>query len=415
MTIRLPEQEKAIDYMLVYLLAAISGMPFFNGDVPMIGVFGFAFLIFLLRKEGFHRFYFFILFAFLILVCLHSLRFNHFPRNTYIGLIVKISVGFCVLAVVKQNFTKYYVDIIVFFSIVSFFFFIPLSISSGFDSIFNAIGLSSPFEPGGSVKSLIFYQLNLGRPGGLYRNCGPFWEPAAFGGYLLIALMFNLARTNSLKERKSVILIITLISTLSTTVFLLLAVLIFFYFFVNQTLAVKLITVPVLAGLFIYAFVSLPFLNEKIEEELERGDMKAEMMKSDQVGHTRLSSAIWDYNDFMKYPIIGRGIFGQTFYNSTDLKTRHNGLTKQIAQWGIIGSLIYFITMFYSFQKLVRYSSLHSFLSVVFFFLILGMGVAEGYFDKPFFWGLIFLHIYLTQSSIPEEMIEEDQKTVSYA
>ncbi len=413
MTIHLPEQNKAIDYLLVYLLAAISGMPFFNGDIPMIGVFGFAFLIFLIRKEGFHWYFFFILFSFLILVCLHSLRFNHFPRNTYIGLIVKISVGFIVLAIVKEKFTSYFVDIIVFFSIASFFFFIPLFISSSFDTIFSAIGIPAPFEPGSSVKSLILYQLNLSRPGGMYRNCGPFWEPAAFGGYLLIALMFNLARTNSLKDRKSVILIITLLSTLSTTVFLLLAVLIFFYFFLNQTLLVKLITVPVMLIAFVYAYNTLPFIGEKIDEEISRGDMKDMMTDSDQVGHTRLSSAIWDYYDFVKYPILGRGIFTQTFYNPTDVKTRHNGLTKQIAQWGIIGSLIYFGAMFLSFKRVVQYSYLHSFLSVVFFVLILGMGVAEGYFDKPFFWGLIFLSLYANYSQTEE--VFDDQKTISYA
>ena len=414
MTIQLPEQDKAIDYLLVYLLAAISGMPFYNGDIPMIGVLGFAFLIFLLRREGFNGYFFFILFSFLILVCLHSLRFNYFPRNTYIGLIVKISVGFFVLAIVKQKFATYFVDIIVFFSLASFFFFIPLFISSGFDNIFNAIGVTSPFEPGGSVKSLIIYQLNLDRPGGMYRNCGPFWEPAAFGGYLLIALMFNLARTNSLKDRKSVILIITAISTLSTTVFLLLAVLIFFYFFLNQTLLVKIVTVPILLGAFAYAYVALPFIGEKIDEEISRGDMKDMMTDSDQVGHTRLSSAIWDYDDFIKYPILGRGIFEQTFYNPLDVKTRHNGLTKQIAQWGIIGSLIYFGAMFFSFKQVVRYSDLHSFLSIIFFILILGMGVAEGYFDKPFFWGLVFLSQYVADMRSGEELID-DKKTVSYA
>ena len=137
------------------------------------------------------------------------------------------------------------------------------------------------------------------------------------------------------------------------------------------------------------------------------------MTDSDQVGHTRLSSAIWDYYDFVKYPILGRGIFTQTFYNPTDVKTRHNGLTKQIAQWGIIGSLIYFGAMFLSFKRVVQYSYLHSFLSVVFFVLILGMGVAEGYFDKPFFWGLIFLSLYANYSQTEE--VFDDQKTISYA
>lgn len=413
MTINLHKKSN-IDYLLVYLLAAVSGMPFFGGDLPIIGAFGVAFLVFLLRKDGFHRFYFFILFAFLILLLLHSLRENYFPQNTYIGFAVKLSLGYLVIATVKQDFMKYFVNIIVFLSVISFFFFLPLLISSSFDNIFKAIGVFPPFEPS-SLKSLIVYQLNLDRPGGLYRNCGPFWEPAAFGGYLLIALMFNMAEKGNLKGRKNTILIITLISTLSTTIFILLSVLIFFYFFFSQKFIVKLITVPVILAMFYTAFVQLPFLKEKMMIEWRKGDMSYEMRKSDQVGHTRLSSGIADYYDFIEYPVIGRGIFPTSYFDVRDTKTRHNGLTKQIAQFGIIGIFLYFIPVFLSFKRLVLFSNLKNALGLVFFALILGMGIAEGYFDKAFFWGLVFLHLIIIPQTFNTTEAEEFERRRTYA
>lgn len=409
MTIRLPEQEKAIDYGLVYLLAAISGMPFFNGDIPLLGVFGLAFLIFLLRREGFHGYFFYILFAFLVLVLIHSLRFNYFPKNTYIGLAVKLSVGYLVIALVKNNFTKYYVDIICFFAAVSFIFFIPLLISDSFDTIFNAIGVSPPFE-GGERKSLLFYQLNLDRPEGLYRNCGPFWEPAAFGGYLLLALMFNLSRNKGLGDRQSIILIVTLVSTFSTTVYLLLSILLFFYIVVRQTMLVKVIMVPIMVALFSFAFYQLTFLSEKIENEVEDGG-REDVIAQTGSGHTRYSSALADFEDIKKYPIVGRGMFELTFYDRSEVAVRHNGLTTFISRFGIIGSIIYFSAIFHTLLTLVRRSELNSFLSVIFFIEILGMGIAEAYFEKPYFWGLVFLHLVVRAPVEEPVAIEEMNKT----
>lgn len=399
-----------IDYLLVYLLAAVSGMPFFEGDVPVIGAFGITFLVFVLRKDSFHRSYFFFLFAFLILLLLHSLRENYFPQNTYIGFVVKLTLGYLVVATVNKDFTKYYINILVFLSIASFFFFLPLLVSTSFDDIFNSIGVLPPFEPG-TRKSLILYQLNLQRPDGLYRNCGPFWEPAAFGGFLLVALMFNMAETGKLKGKKNMILIITAISTLSTTIFILLAILIFFYFFVSQKFLVKLITVPIVLTMFVVAFVQLSFLKEKMMIEWRKGDMSYEMRKSDQVGHTRLSSGIADYYDFMEYPLLGRGIFPTSYFDVRDTKTRHNGLTKQIAQFGFLGIFLYFIPVFLSLNRLVLFSNLKNALGIVFFIIVLGMGISEGYFDKSFFWGLLFLHlVMLPQSSGPGETIAQNQR-----
>lgn len=408
------KRKENIDYGLVFLLAAVSGMPFFNGDLPLMGLFVVSLLVFLLRKDGFHRYYFFILFAFVILALFHSIRENYFPQNTYIGLIVKISSAYFIITTVNQNFRKLYVNIIVFFSLISYLFFLPLLISPALDGILNSIAIVPPFEPYES-KSLFFYHLNLNRPEGLYRNCGPFWEPAAFGGYLLIALMFNMAERGNLKGRKSVILIITLISTLSTTIFILLAVLFFFYFFFSQKFIVKLFTVPIILTLFTIGFVQLPFLQEKIMFEWQRGDLTYEMRNNVQIGHTRLSSAIADFKDLQKYPLIGTGLFSPSYYDYREVKTRHNGLTKQIAQFGLIGMLIYFYSIFRSFNRLAKYSDLKNGLGPVFFALILGMGIAEVYFDKTFFWSLVFLHLIILPQTFDNVDTTEPERKSMYA
>ena len=160
------------DYMLMFLLLAVSGMPFFNGDIVIVGVFGIALFYFIVRKNGFHRVYFLILFFFLILVLLHSLRFNYFPQNTYLGLIFKMSIGYLVINLIGEKFIRYYVDVIVVLAVLSFFIFVPVFVSPTFGSIFKTIGVSSPFSSSGGESSLIFYHLNLDRVDGIYRNCG---------------------------------------------------------------------------------------------------------------------------------------------------------------------------------------------------------------------------------------------------
>ncbi len=413
MTLQVTKRE-ALDYTLVYLLVAISGMPLFDGDIPLLGVFGLAFLVFFLRREGFHRAFFAYIFAFIMILLLHSLEFDYLPLNTYLGFIIKMTVAYLIVAMLKQDFVDKYINIICFFAAISFVFAIPLILSPSFDSIFNSIGVSPPFSDA-TRKSLIVFQLNIDRASGIFRNCGPFWEPAAFGGYLLLALMFNMARTGKLGGRKNILLIVTLVSTFSTTVYLLLGILVFFHFFVNQSVVVKIMTVPIMAGMFLYAFLNIPFLNEKIMEEVDRGDMVVEMKYHVNRGHTRLSSGFADFNDIKEHPILGRGIFELSFYDPKDTKTRHNGLTKQIAQFGIVGSLLYFIPMFLGFSRLLKTSSLNNAMAGVFLLIIFGMGIAEGYFDKPFFWGLFFLHLVYSGTASKEPLSPETRQEEAYA
>lgn len=377
----------------MYLLLAVSGMPFFNGDIPLVGVFGFAFLVFFLRRTQLHRFYLFFLFAFLVLTLLHALRFNDLPTNTIVGFIIRLSIGYFVVATLKEKFAHYYVNLLYVIAIISLFFFALLVISPGLASTFNAISLK-PFFAAGERGTLILYHLNLEPVNGLFRNCGPFWEPAAYTCYLVVGLMFNLALTNSLSNKRSILFIITIITTFSTTAYVTLAILIFSYFLINQKAIVKIAIVPVMLAGFYFAFFQLDFLSDKIQEEIEMGDVNERIRAVNiTVGHSRLSSAIADFEDFKQYPVIGRGLYDLNFYDPTDLLPRHNGLTRHVAQLGIIGSFIYFISLYLSLKRLVQFSDLRNFLGLVFFFIILLLSISEVIFNLPFFWALTVLHI----------------------
>lgn len=62
------------------------------------------------------------------------------------------------------------------------------------------------------------------------RNAGPFWEPGAFQGYLLLAILFILNGKNIQAYKKSlVILVTTVITTMSTTGYILLAIIICYF------------------------------------------------------------------------------------------------------------------------------------------------------------------------------------------
>lgn len=405
-----------INYTLMYLLIGISGMPFITGDIPMVGAFGLAFLIFFLRKESLHRSYIFFLFAFLFLVLLHALRFNNLPTSTIIGLIIRLSTGYLVVAILKEKFAHYYVNILYVLAIFSLFFFSLLVISPGLATVFNSIALK-PILGTGERGTLIIYHLNLDPVNGIFRNCGPFWEPAAFTVYLMIGLMFNLALTNSLSNKRSIIFIVTIITTLSTTAYVTLGLLIFSYFLINQKAIVKIAIVPVMLLGFYFAFFQLDFLSEKIQEEIEMGNIYERVKTvNETVGHSRLSSAIADYDDFMEYPIIGRGIYELNFYDPRDLFARHNGLTRHIAQFGIIGSLIYFISLYMSLRKVVKWSDLKKLLTLVFFCEILLLAISEVIFHMPFFWGLTLLHLgYKNMQEQSDEIHIEEQTAYAQA
>ena len=221
----------------------------------------------------------------------------------------------------------------------------------------NLLGLRFPsvmtFE--NNYESLIIYtqvpkQSVLGSIGVL-RNCGMFWEPGAFAGYIMVTFFFFINHLDYLwkKHRKEVIiLILALVSTFSTTGFIIMSVTMIV--FLNDRIKNKVIfaflATLAIAGI-IYAFNSLDFLGDKIQNEYENA------IKMDQydVSFNRMGALMFDLNYIKMHPMFGNGLLNETRFSqhisfAENLMAFGNGFSGEIAYFGIPFMLIFLFSIY---------------------------------------------------------------------
>lgn len=329
------------------------------------------------------------------LLMLQAIKFSFLPYGTYIGIILKIIFAFFALEILKKNFIPYYVNIIYFFTILSFFFYF----SSYIPALRNIIDLKlsplfkNPFidySSGYKIwPNVIVYTSNPDGYDLLLRNSGPFWEPGAFAGFLVIGLIFNFLQTKNIWHKKNLVLMTGLVTTLSTTGILALFVIIAGYLLSNQRLILKVITLPILLLLGFVGFNSVDFLGSKVTEKMDIENAEY---------NTRFKSAVLDIEDTMENPILGLGRNIKTrFKGETDpVKIhRNNGVTDVMASMGLMAFFLYFYFIFYSFSWLCKVNNFNNEFAYYAIILIIMIGFSEGYFFRPFFYSLTMLHVYI--------------------
>ncbi len=113
-----------------------------------------------------------------------------------------------------------------------------------------------------------------------FRNCGPFWEPGAFQGYINLAFFIDMMSGNKDGgRRRYVIYILSVISTLSTGGYIVLFVNLMYYMIYGNK-SIPRVTIVIFMALFImmaaYLYETLPFLGEKIAENEDRRSFSLE-------------------------------------------------------------------------------------------------------------------------------------------
>jgi hypothetical protein len=299
----------------------------------------------------------------------------------------------------KEKFVNYYIQVLVFFSIISLLIFIPIFLfPSLLENIINATPsfLSYQYELWGFLvnqKTLVFYNL-LQEEGDRLRNCGPFWERGAFGGFLIIGTLFNSVRLGNLTNKINWLFYITIISTQSTTAYIALFVFILSYLlFQNYSYISKSLVIFFgIAGVF--AFQQIPFLGDKIINENNEAQEAIEIKGGD----TRIASAILDWNDIKRYPFTGRGIWPETRIDKIyEFVIRNNGFTNFLAEWGFLFFTFYF---YYYYKGIKYYCEMHNtnrFIPFAFLLIIWLISSSENYFSLPVFWAFLFLYLPLQE------------------
>ncbi|RYF91931.1 MAG: hypothetical protein EOO00_07810, partial [Chitinophagaceae bacterium] len=309
---QLTRYEKWYQVILVLMLVMSSGFPIaLNNKAVDIGVFVFAAGGLLYFRPNLTRI-FAISGLFALLMCLQTFYHGGFYVRTAIYQVILFAGAAISVAILGTNLLYIYIRMLKVIAIISLCIFIPVFI---FPSLAQILIDLSPFHVKGvmhayGLESTSHNILIMHFPPdffyGLIRNSGPFWEPGAFGGFLLLALMFNTLLHDSLLRKENIIFVAALISTFSTTAYLGLAVFVSMFLFLklnNRRLKWGVLAACVLLGAL--AFVKVGFLGDKIGKEFRELELTAFVRGGD----TRMASAYLDLKelDTPFYLAFGRG------------------------------------------------------------------------------------------------------------
>lgn len=392
--IRRSAVQKNLDYLLLFLLIANSGIQFFAAsEIIQIFLLVFSFVLIVKRKINLDTGFFLIISLFFVVELLQVILHGGFDYRTFIGTYVKLGMIYFIVKLLKHNFDVYYINIIYFFTLISLFFY-TFSFVPGFIEYF--INNVAPYFKSPFVEESTFYKTE---PSIIifcfedtllsdHRNSGPFWEPGAFSVFLCIALLFNIIRTGKIFNKKGIVLIIGILTTLSTAGYIALAAIFGGFYtikrgFLNKIMVVLLV---ILSG---YLFSRLDFLEQKINKNI---DLAEETTSS------RFGSALADYRLFIESPIVGWGR-GDARYGGkkptrfTMEEHRNNGIFILLATYGIVITLIYFFLIYKSINAISKYRKFNPWFSFVSICVIIILGFSQGIFSLPILYAFLFLYL----------------------
>jgi hypothetical protein len=377
----------------------ISGIPPFGGmDNLLIIILIINLIIFIRRKDKINNSFVNYVIFFFGLSLFQIITFPEASLYTYVGLLLRIIIAYLSVKNI-EGFPHKFIRIMRFFTLIalilySFFLVFP-SIE---DYLLKYRYFLSNFEIVDLNKTLFFYTIHR-EPYGeiLKRNAGPFWEPGAFAGYLIVAILFVVLEERKLFTKTSYLFMIGLISTFSTTGYIVFGILTGLYFFwIKNKLKYSFLLLP-LFYIFWYLNTTVNFLGAKISNQISNTSF------NNYSSDNRFNSALLDIKDIHSNPLIGRGPSNEVRYNNSNetLFFRTNGDTDFLVKFGITGFLFYF---FHIYKSIVKISSSENnrvrrkdgFLFLLILFLI---GFSETYFYLPFFWALSFLYTNMTTFS----------------
>ncbi|MCD8740539.1 O-antigen ligase family protein [Mucilaginibacter roseus] len=389
--------KKNLAFISVFLLIATSGIPFFQGQMGFIAI-GLmcsltSFLLYTDRKVD-KRFLLFMTVVLLVQIFQGASGGQYF-WSTYFGLMLRFFWGYMVIRTTKMDFLKLYVKQLYFFSYISIFFYLAMVLVPNSETIFGKLSapfaffpFSSTLENSDQTFHIIIYNFHGYRY--LYqsneslqmiRNCGPFWEPGAFVGFLIMSLFFLYISEGTIKNKKGLIFIIAMATTYSTTGYLAL-MLSLFVLLKAEFNKYKVVIIPLLAAISMYAFFNLSFLNSKIKDQSAKDSDKS-----------RFGSAARDLEFFFDSPFFGQGRNAESAYGQATSgdATTNNGLTSTLAGMGIVYMAAFSWMIIYSLKRLSKFYQRRSVVPLYFIFLLISF--SETYYTIPFFMSLAFLYV----------------------
>jgi hypothetical protein len=227
-----------------------------------------------------------------------------------------------------------------------------------------------------------------------------FWEPGAFAGYLILAIIFVALKNGKFQigpYRKEVLwIVLALLTTGSTTGYVILGLILVIYSMQNFRWG-KIIVVPVILAILSYAFFSLDFLQKKMDEQF----IEAQEMDENKTSNTRFGALKMDWQYISSQPLIGNGLHVKTrfrFHPQVKGDIGHgNGMSNFLAIWGF-PFFLFWLFCVYKFARMVSHSTLTALIAL---FLIILVLQGEQFLNFPLF--LSFFALPFLYKNILEE------------
>ncbi|PWG78808.1 hypothetical protein [Pararcticibacter amylolyticus] len=383
----LPFRDKVYQTGLVLILIISSGFPMFvNDKLVYITTFLYSLAGVIMYKPDL-RWVFKYSSFFILLMLFQTAFWGAFYITTAINQILLFTTACFSIAILGTNFIYLYKKTLVIIAAIASLLFIPMLIIPGFsDTLISAspIHISKTAEAYGweSTSHNIFI-MNFPPDffEGLVRNSGPFWEPGAFGGYLLIALIFDMLTTKTWLKKDNIILVVAIITTFSTTTYLAFAVFLCGYaFFKIKSPGVKWGLMIILLAVSAISFFKIEFLGKKIQEEID----DAEYYAFTKGGDGRVASALLDLAEIREnafFIFFGRGSHQDTRVAGDDKEVlRNNGITDLLTRYGLFFFIFSIISIALSFKQLTKIGNIPSSLAYLSLFVVLILSFSEVYF-----------------------------------
>lgn len=286
-----------------------------------------------------------------------------------------------------------------------------LAIVSLIGWIFSAQLLSSPygleFEGSWKFRSFIIFNIITNIP---QRNCGIFWEPGMYQGFLNFAIMIIFLKSKYTKGDviKVIILATTVITTFSTTgyivLFLLIVLLIYriLYKVSKRSAGIFIVCSAILfvisdgfSTIYIWAIESLPEI------------ITAKIVTQNVSYNTRVYSQIFDVLLSLKYPFgVGRTYVStlveqlMDVYNIT-INARTSSISTMFVYFGIFGGIAYLLLWIRGIWRFQRRRVVPFTLVTVIVFFLLN---SEPMLFHLFFGTILF---YWNQLELPKNVMGE--------
>ena len=396
-----------IKYFLFIYILAISSFEYFFRVTQTATYLLFPIVLFLFFNYNlrFDTKVITVLLTFASIFVLQTILF-HSPLYYAFTLVIRLLALYFAAKIIGANFIGIFINTLKIISIIAIFFYVleyipPIqNMMLNFSTHFTNLG-AKPDDELINKPNFIIYALQTEYDFGYIRNAGPFWEPGVFVVFLNIALFFNLFIKKKFFERTNILFIVCIITTFSTSGYIGLLANITFFALASKKISIvyRVIMILLLVGS-VPAIMSLPFMKDKINENMEQSDLS----------YSRFGAALVHWQIIQDYPFTGLP-YDTTSYDEYADNISPNGVTEIFVRYGVICGFLYYFFLFRASKSLMQFMGYRNRGYLLFFIFVL-LIFSECLGNRPIYLTFLFIPYIGLNRVVQRKNIQRDANNI---